>query len=59
MVEWLLTNFFILYESLFVYTLQLQQAVRAVIGNQFMLWMLVVLFILLLRWLTQPRSNVT
>jgi len=59
MVEWLLTNFLIGGESLSAYIAQFQQTVRTTIGKQVMLWTLVVLFIVLLRWLTRPRNNVT
>jgi len=57
MVEWLLTHLTTLYESLRAYTVELQQAISTIIGNQFLLWMVVVLFILVLRWLTQSRSD--
>ena len=57
MVEWLLIPLTTLYESLCAYTAELQQAISAIIGNQFLLWMVVVLFILVLRWLTQSRSD--
>jgi hypothetical protein len=57
MVEWLLIHLTTLYESLRAYTVELQQAISTIIGNQFLLWMVVVLFILVLRWLTQSRSD--
>jgi hypothetical protein len=57
MVEWLLIHLTTLYESLCAYTAELQQAISTIIGNQFLLWMVVVLFILVLRWLTQSRSD--
>jgi hypothetical protein len=57
MVEWLLIHLTTLYESLRVYTVELQQAISTIIGNQFLLWMVVVLFILVLRWLIQSRSD--
>ena len=57
MVEWLLIHLTTLYESLRAYTAELQQAISTIIGNQFLLWMVVVLFVLILRWLTQPRSD--
>jgi hypothetical protein len=56
MVEWLLTNLFPS-GSLTEYLIQFQQVISVIIGNQFILWTVVVLFILLLRWLIQPRSN--
>ena len=56
MVEWLLTNLFPS-GSLTEYLIQFQQAISVIIGNQFILWTVVVLFILVLRWLIQPRSN--
>jgi hypothetical protein len=59
MVEWLLIHLTTLDESLRAYTAELQQAISTIIGNQFLLWMVVVLFILVLRWLTQPRSGMT
>ena len=60
MVEWLVTDFFsYFYKSLSEYMIQFQQMISVIIGDQFILWTLVVLFILLLRWLIQPRSNVT
>jgi hypothetical protein len=57
MVEWLLIHLTTLYESLRAYTVELQQAISTIIGNQFLLWMVVVLFILVLRWLIQSRSD--
>jgi len=57
MVEWLLIHLTTLYESLRAYPVELQQAISTIIGNQFLLWMVVVLFILVLRWLTQSRSD--
>jgi hypothetical protein len=57
MVEWLLIHLTTLYESLRAYTVELQQAISTIIGNQYLLWVVVVLFILVLRWLTQSRSD--
>ena len=58
MVEWLLIDLFP-YGLLSEHIIQFQQVISVIIGNHFILWTLVVLFILLLRWLIQPRSNVT
>jgi hypothetical protein len=57
MVKWLLIHLTTLYELLRAYTAEFQQAISTIIGNQFLLWMVVVLFVLILRWLTQPRSD--
>ena len=57
MVEWLVEKYASAYEFLSTYLFQLQQIVNAILENQYILWILVVLFILVLRWLTQPRSD--
>lgn len=59
MVEWLSAQYSTTYASLLVYTNQIQQAVSEIIGNQFVLWTVVVLVVLVLRWLTQPRNGMT
>ena len=59
MVEWLLIHLSTLYESVRTYIAELQQAISTIIGNQFLLWTAVVLFILVLRWVIQPRSDMT
>ncbi len=58
MVEWLLANSLVTGWSLSAYVTQFQNTVRATMENRYALWAVVVVFILLLRWLTQPRSNV-
>lgn len=59
MVEWLLATYSTMYDSLLVYVSQIQQGVSEIVGNQFLLWTVVVLFVLALRWLTQPRNGIT
>jgi len=58
MVEWLLTYSFLGGESFSFYASQFQYAVHRVLDNQAILWILVILFIVMLRWLTRPRRNV-
>lgn len=58
MVEWLLANSQITGWSVSAYTSQFQHAVHRVLDNQIVLWTLVILFIVGLRWLTRPRKNV-
>ncbi len=58
MVEWLLATYPTVYDSLLVYVSQIQQRVSEIVGNQFVLWTVVVLFVLALRWLTQPRNDI-
>jgi|GEM_PF-4160156 len=59
MVEWLLATYSTVYDSLLVYVSKIQQEVSEIVGNQFVLWTVVVLFVLALRWLTQPRNGIT
>jgi hypothetical protein len=58
MVEWLLANAQVIGWSLSAYTSQFQRTVHRVLDNQIILWTLVILFIVGLRWLTRPRNNV-
>lgn len=58
MVEWLLTNSQITAWSLSGYITQFQHTVRRSLDD-LVLWVLVILFIVILRWLTGPRNNVT
>jgi hypothetical protein len=55
MVEWLLANSLVTGWSLSAYVSQFKQTVNATINNQFALWTIVIVFILMLRTLTSPR----
>ena len=58
MVEWLppsaLTR-----SSFSSYVTEIQYLVSSILSNEVLLWTLVVLFILVLRWLVHPKSHVT
>lgn len=57
-MEWLLANSALTGWSLSAYATQFQYNVYRVLDNQIILWTLVILFIVGLRWLTRPRKNV-